>query len=106
MPGKGNAAPALEDMRVHAGDAARLLKSLAHESRLMVLCALADGEHTVGQLNEMVPLSQSALSQHLARLREEGLVATRREGQQVYYRLAASEVSRVISTLQEIFCPS
>jgi ArsR family transcriptional regulator, virulence genes transcriptional regulator len=88
-----------------AGEAAALLKALAHEARLMVLCQLLDGEHAAGALQEASGLSQSALSQHLARLREEGLVATRREAQTIYYRLADPNVARVLDTLAAIYCP-
>ena len=88
-----------------AGEAAALLKALAHEARLMVLCQLLDGEHSAGALQEGSELSQSALSQHLARLREEGLVATRREAQTIYYSLADPNVARVLETLAAIYCP-
>jgi DNA-binding transcriptional ArsR family regulator len=88
-----------------AGEAAALLKALAHEGRLMVLCQLLDGEHSVSALQESAGLSQSALSQHLARLREEGLVATRREAQTIFYRLADPNVARVLDTLAAIYCP-
>ena len=77
-----------EQMGVHAGDAADLMKALGNESRLMILCMLADGERSVGDLNEIIPLSQSALSQQLARLRAQGLVKTRRESQTIHYSLA------------------
>ena len=88
-----------------AGEAAALLKALAHEARLMVLCQLLDGEHAAGALQESSGLSQSALSQHLARLREEGLVDTRRDAQTIYYRLADPNVARVLDTLAQIYCP-
>jgi len=88
-----------------AGEAAALLKALAHEARLMVLCQLLEGEHSAGALQEASGLSQSALSQHLARLREEGLVDTRREAQTIYYRLADPNVARVLDTLAQIYCP-
>jgi len=88
-----------------AGEAAMLLKALAHEGRLMVLCQLLNGEHSVGALQDACGLSQSALSQHLARLREEGLVATRRESQTIFYRLADPNVARVLDTLAAIYCP-
>lgn len=88
-----------------AGEAAALLKALAHEARLMVLCQLLDGEYSAGALQEASGLSQSALSQHLARLREEGLVETRREAQTIYYRLADPNVARVLDTLAQIYCP-
>lgn len=87
-----------------AGEAAALLKALAHEARLMVLCQLVEGERTAGALQENSGLSQSALSQHLGRLREEGLVATRREAQAIHYRLANPNVARVLETLAEIYC--
>ena len=88
-----------------AGEAARLLKALSHEARLMVLCQLVDGEHSAGALQDMSGLSQSALSQHLARLRDEGLVETRREAQTIYYRLGDPNAARVLETLAAIYCP-
>jgi ArsR family transcriptional regulator len=88
-----------------AGEAAALLKALAHEARLMVLCQLLDAEHSAGALQEASGLSQSALSQHLARLRDEGLVDTRRDAQTIYYRLADPNVARVLDTLAAIYCP-
>jgi DNA-binding transcriptional ArsR family regulator len=88
-----------------AGAAAALLKALAHEARLMVLCQLLNGEHSAGALQEGSGLTQSALSQHLARLREEGLVTTRRDAQTIYYRLADAKVARVLETLAAIYCP-
>jgi ArsR family transcriptional regulator, virulence genes transcriptional regulator len=88
-----------------AGEAAALLKALAHEARLMVLCQLAEGERSAGALLQVSGLSQSALSQHLARLREEGLVATRREAQTIHYRLADPKAERVLATLAAIYCP-
>lgn len=94
----------LDRMRARAGEAARLLKALANEQRLRVLCALAEGEQSVGRINERVDLSQSALSQHLAKLREEGLVVTRREAQSVYYALAPGPAGQVIATLHDIYC--
>lgn len=88
-----------------AGRAATLLRLLANEKRLMILCQLADGEMAVGDIQSHVGLSQSALSQHLALLRTEGIVATRREGQAVFYRLDDPAAMRVIETLAELFCP-
>ena len=88
-----------------AGEAAALLKALAHEARLMVLCQLVDGERPAGALQEMSGLSQSALSQHLARLREDGLVETRRAAQTIYYSLADDKAARVLETLASIYCP-
>lgn len=97
-------APDLQEMREHAGDATRLLKALANENRLMILCTLSEGELSVGQLNQRVDLSQSALSQHLAVLRRDGLVRTRREAQTIYYALADGPVGRIIGVLHDIYC--
>ena len=83
-----------------------LMRAFGNESRLMILCALADGEHSVGELNELVPVSQSALSQQLARLRREGLVTTRRESQVIHYSLADGPADKIIHALHEIFCAS
>lgn len=88
-----------------AGRAATLLRLLGNERRLMVLCQLAEGELSVSDLQSRVGLSQSALSQHLALLRAEGIVATRREGQVIFYRLDDPAAMRVIETLAELFCP-
>ena len=88
-----------------AGRAATLLRLLGNERRLMVLCQLADGELSVSEIQSRVGLSQSALSQHLALLREEGVVATRRESQTIYYRIVDHAAMRVIETLAELFCP-
>jgi DNA-binding transcriptional ArsR family regulator len=96
--------PAVSDMQEHAADAAGLMKALGNESRLMILCILAEGERSVGDLNKRVPLSQSALSQQLARLRQQGLVNTRRESQTIYYSLASGPADRVINLLHDIFC--
>ncbi|MDX1732884.1 MAG: metalloregulator ArsR/SmtB family transcription factor [Halioglobus sp.] len=92
-------------MQVHAAEAAALLKKMANESRLLVLCTLVDGEMSVSQLNAVIPLSQSALSQHLAALREAQLVSTRREAQTIYYALNGDEATRVLAVLQSIYCP-
>lgn len=97
---------ALAEMESHAKDAAKLMKELSNEYRLMILCALASEELSVGQINELMPLSQSAISQHLARLRESKLVATRREAQTIYYRLNGDAAIRVIEVLHSIYCPS
>ncbi|MDH4046991.1 MAG: metalloregulator ArsR/SmtB family transcription factor [Gammaproteobacteria bacterium] len=93
-------------MREHAADAAGLMKALGNENRLMILCALADGERSVGDLNGIVPLSQSALSQQLARLREQGLVKTRRVSQTIYYTLSPGPTDKVIRLLHDIYCPA
>ena len=88
-----------------AGRAAALMRLLGNEKRLMILCQLADGERSVGELQTLVGLSQSSLSQHLALLREEAVVATRRESQTIFYRIADPAAMRVIETLAELFCP-
>ncbi|TAN01368.1 MAG: ArsR family transcriptional regulator [Rhodanobacteraceae bacterium] len=91
-------------MEGHSDEAARLLQALASPRRLRILCMLIDDESTVGQINEHLPeLSQSALSQHLAQLREEGLVATRRESQNVWNSLSSGPVE-AIGTLHGIYC--
>ena len=95
----------LDQFQANAGEAARLLKALANERRLMILCQLGDGERAVGELLPLVGLSQSALSQHLAVLREEGLVTTRREGVSILYRIADPAALKVIAVLAEIYCP-
>lgn len=94
----------LVSMERAAGAAAGLMRALANEHRLLILCQLAAGERGVGELVGAVGLSQSAVSQHLARLRAKGLVATRREGQAIFYSLAADEVRRVIAALYDIYC--
>ncbi|MDP2258898.1 MAG: metalloregulator ArsR/SmtB family transcription factor [Caulobacter sp.] len=83
--------------------AARLLKLLASEQRLLLLCRLMDGEASVSALAEHAALAQSATSQHLAKMRAEGLVATRREGQTIYYRLADPNAARILAALSEIY---
>jgi DNA-binding transcriptional ArsR family regulator len=88
-----------------AAAAARLLKSLANEKRLMIMCQLSGGEMTVGALLPRVGLSQSALSQHLAVLRSDGLVATRRAGQTIHYRICDPAAAQLMTTLAAIFCP-
>lgn len=88
-----------------AGRAADLLRVLGNEKRLMVLCQLADGELSVGEILARIDLSQSALSQHLAVLREQGIVATRRQAQTIFYRIEDHAALRVIQTLAELFCP-
>jgi len=90
--------------RDQARNAATLLRALANPARLMLLCSLVEGERSVGELNERIPMSQSALSQHLARLREEKLVATRRESQTIHYRIADPMVLELIVPLHRRFC--
>lgn len=87
-----------------AAEAESFLKAIASRHRLMILCELHNGERSVTKLQEAIGLSQSSLSQHLARLREDELVKTRRESQTIYYSLANANVSRVIGLLHELFC--
>ena len=89
-----------------AGEVAGLLKAMANQRRLMVLCKLVEvGEMRVGDLVEAVGLSQSALSQHLAVMREEGLVTFRRESQTLWYRIADPRTEALLAALHQIFCP-
>ena len=98
--------PDLAQLERNAAKAAGLLKLLANEKRLLILCQLAAAkELSVGSLAEAVDLSQSALSQHLSRMREEGLVDTRRQAQTVHYHLANANAARVLTLLKGIFCP-
>jgi ArsR family transcriptional regulator, virulence genes transcriptional regulator len=87
-----------------ASEAETLLKALAHQGRLMILCDLYGGERTVTELCESLDLKQSTVSQHLARLRGEGLVQTRRDAKNINYSLASEQVERVIGLLHEMFC--
>ena len=91
--------------QARAQEAAALLKALANDKRLLILCQLGSGESSVGALQAHVGLSQSALSQHLALLREEGIVATRRDGQTIWYRIADPRALSVINALAQLFCP-
>lgn len=93
-----------EDMAMHAAEAAEFLKKMANPNRLMVLCALSTGELTVSELNSRIPLSQSALSQHLAALRAANLVSTRRESQTIFYSLQGTHAMQIVAVLQQIFC--
>ncbi len=95
---------AAREMQPHAVKAAALLKALANEQRLMILCHLVAGPLSVGQLNDRVTLSQSALSQHLAVMRSCGIVTTRREAQTVWYALAPGIVVRLLALLHQEFC--
>lgn len=93
-------------MQEGAGRAATLLRTVGNEHRLLVLCLLLEqGELTVGALLSNLTLSQSALSQHLAKMRDEGLVTFRRESQTLYYRIDSPDVGKLVATLKDIFCP-
>ena len=95
----------LEEMHEHAAEAAQLLKALGNEQRLLILCNLLDRPLAVSELNERVDLSQSALSQHLALLRDAGMVETRRESQSIYYSLPPGPVTRVIGVVEPPAAP-
>ena len=96
---------ASRDLKAKAGQVADLLRTLANDRRLLILCRLVEcGEATVGQLADDVQLSQSALSQHLARMREEGLVVFRRESQSLWYRIADPRVEDLLATLHRLYC--
>jgi ArsR family transcriptional regulator, virulence genes transcriptional regulator len=95
---------AMAAVKEHAGEAAELLKALASEQRLLVLCCLLEGPRSVGEINERVLLSQSALSQHLAVLREAGLVTTERQSQTIRYALAPGPTVRIMEVLYSEFC--
>ncbi|MGQ0662970.1 MAG: ArsR/SmtB family transcription factor [Pseudomonadota bacterium] len=94
----------IADLERSALKASALLKAMANQRRLLILCFLADGERSVGELEGLVGLRQSALSQHLARLRRDGLVTTRRVAQTIYYSLAGREPQAVIETLYALYC--
>lgn len=96
--------PSPEEMALHAGEAAALLKALAHPARLLVLCQLVEGESSVGQLQPLTGLSMSALSQHLAVLREMELVTTQRESQTIRYALAEGPAMGVLDALYAAYC--
>lgn len=93
-----------EKMREHADEASTLIKALANKQRLMILCLLVDRERAVGELNGLLDLSQSALSQHLAVLREENLVNTRRDGQTIHYSLMDGPALRILQVLHDTYC--
>jgi DNA-binding transcriptional ArsR family regulator len=111
--GVNTAAPTLDQaqglaaLQEKAAEAARLLRLLGNENRLLLLCHLvAAGEMTVGALAEAIGLSQPALSQHLARLREDGLVTTRKAAQTVFYRLADPKAAHLLGVLRDLYCPA
>ncbi len=94
----------LETLQENARRASTLLKAMSNQHRLLILCQLVRGERCVGDLEQIVGLSQSALSQHLARLRRDNLVKTRRSAQTIYYSLAGNEANAVIETLYGLYC--
>jgi len=94
----------LEKFYAHVSRASTLLKAMSNEHRLMILCRLLDGERSVGDLERIIGLSQSALSQHLARLRRDCLVQTRRQAQTIYYSLSGGEAIALIAALADLYC--
>lgn len=92
------------DFVANAREASEFLKALAHQGRLVILCQLAEGEKSVGEIEELLGLRQSAVSQQLARLKADRLVETRREGKHIFYRLARAEARDVIYALHRAFC--
>jgi DNA-binding transcriptional ArsR family regulator len=94
----------LDELQIRAGAAEKLLKAMASQPRLMILCELLKGERTVTALQKAVGLSMSAMSQHLARLRADELVTTRRESQTIHYSIASAPAKAVIATLYELYC--
>ena len=96
----------VDEMRQAAGDASALLRVLANEDRLLLLCQLSQGEYCVSELEQLLQIQQPTLSQQLGVLREERLVATRREGKQIYYRIQSKEALAVMQVLYQQFCNS
>ncbi|RVI55233.1 sulfite-sensing transcriptional repressor BigR [Sinorhizobium meliloti] len=92
------------EMASRAGEVAKLLKTLSHPARLMIVCTLVQGEYSVGELEEKVDVHQPHLSQHLTVLRGSGIVQTRRDGKQIFYRLTGEKAPRLIAALYDIFC--
>ncbi|NTJ67684.1 helix-turn-helix transcriptional regulator [Agrobacterium rhizogenes] len=92
------------EMASRAGEVANLLKTLSHQARLMIVCTLVEGEYSVGELEEKVDIHQPHLSQHLTVLRSSGIVETRREGKQIFYRLTEAKAAQLVAALYEIFC--
>jgi DNA-binding transcriptional ArsR family regulator len=101
-PARGFAAPA--DMQGRADEAAALLKTLAHPARLMLACTLAEGEYSVGELEDKLGIHQPSLSQQLGVLREADIVETRREAKQVFYRLTEEKAAQLVQALYAIYC--
>lgn len=98
--------PELDELMRNARRASDFLKALSHENRLLLLCLLSEGERSVGDLENILSMRQSAVSQQLARLRYDGLVTARRDGKTVFYSLANDSVRRMISVIYDIFCTS
>lgn len=94
----------MQDLLARARKASELLKALSHETRLVILCILSEGEKSVSDLEEILSMPQAAVSQQLARLRSDDLVRARRDGRMIYYSIADRQVSSVVETLYDLFC--
>ena len=101
---KGMSEAEMDRMMVNACEASNFLKAISHEGRLMILCHLASGEKTVTELEELLSARQAAVSQQLSRLRTEGLVAPRREGKAIYYRLSDPRAVQILDVVYSLFC--
>lgn len=95
----------IDRLRAAAGNATALLRTLAHEDRLLLLCQLSQGEHSVSELEQLLDIHQPTLSQQLGVLRSEGLVSTRREGKRIFYAVADDKALALLGALYEQFCP-
>lgn len=95
-----------QDMIAAAGKASDLLKSLANQHRLLIVCQLIDGERSVGELAEFLGIRDTTVSQHLALLRKDGIVSTRREGQTIWYSILSTPARQVLETLYRVYCPA
>ena len=98
--------PELEELMQNADQAASLLKAMSNKNRLMIMCSLFNDELSVGELNKRIPLSQSALSQHLASLRQAGMVSTRRKSQTIFYKISSDAAATIILALKSHYCQS
>jgi DNA-binding transcriptional ArsR family regulator len=94
----------VDELVAQARKASELLKALAHETRLLILCILSEGEKSVSELEETLNMPQAAVSQQLARLRLDGLVQPRRDGRMIYYSISDTEVSSIVASLYDLFC--
>ncbi|WP_024899795.1 sulfite-sensing transcriptional repressor BigR [Brucella rhizosphaerae] len=92
------------ELSLRAGEVADLLKTLSHPARLMIVCSLVESEYSVGELEEKIGVGQPHLSQHLTVLRNSGIVETRRDGKQIFYRLTEDKAAKLVASLYDIFC--
>ncbi|MDR6434734.1 sulfite-sensing transcriptional repressor BigR [Brucella pseudogrignonensis] len=92
------------ELSLRAGEVADLLKTLSHPVRLMIVCSLVESEYSVGELEEKIGVGQPHLSQHLTVLRNSGIVETRRDGKQIFYRLTEAKAAKLVASLYDIFC--